>query len=344
MKENTKSILKSELSSAHGYLERIIHVLSEITQLISTPESKEILRDLHKETVSLLQEDLLKNLLLEVDPTFLNPRDTRETIKSVVQLLESVLSLGIKEEIGIKVVVEFINLLYKHAHSLHIFSLRTNTLEITYPRMTLITTDDEWDSYTIPKFYLPIDMVYQLHEKDMGFIGTLQWQRDNKYRDLIEKGHRFIFEKNYPKSLEHFERACNYNESAEVLTLIAWVYFLLNKTEKAKSFCLKAIRKDADYGPPYNDLGNYILAEGQVEESLKWFSLAKKSINYQNREYPYINSGRAFMMKEEYAKALDEFSIALTLAPYHNELHETVRRLKEAMDNEIETLDTISEQ
>ena len=94
---------------------------------------------------------------------------------------------------------------------------------------------------------------------------------------------------------------------------------------------LKGDPKGSRLRTPYNDLGTYLLTQGEIEESLKWFSLAKKAINYQNREYPYINSGRAWMAKKNFEKALDEFSKALTLAPFHEELHQTVEKLKRTL-------------
>lgn len=116
------------------------------------------------------------------------------------------------------------------------------------------------------------------------------------------------------------------------------------QNEKAKSYCLKAIQKDPDYGPPYNDMGTYLLDENHVKESLKWFALAKKCSNYQNREYPYINSGRAYMALQQFDKALEEFSQALAYAPLHEELHETVKKLKQNIHKRNSQTHNLSEE
>ncbi|WP_417334933.1 tetratricopeptide repeat protein [Halobacteriovorax marinus] len=192
--------------------------------------------------------------------------------------------------------------------------------------------DDEGEEdKIIPLFKLDKENIIRFQGAGLGSIGSLEWQRDKKYDKLLHEGHEAVFEKNFAEALEKFTRALNYKETAEVLTLIGWVHSLDGRLDKAKTFCLKAIQTDADYGPPYNDLGTYLLSEGQVEESLKWFEMAKKSINYQNREYPYINAGRAYMTVKNLPKALEEFSKALTLAPYHEELHATVERLKKSI-------------
>jgi len=120
-----------------------------------------------------------------------------------------------------------------------------------------------------------------------------------------------------------------------VLTLIGWVYSILGNSEQAKNSCLRAIQVNPEYGPAYNDLGSYLLAEGEINESFKWFDLAKKAPIYHNREYPYINAGRAYMIKKDYKMALVEFNTALTLAPFHQELQQTIDRLKNSLKKGI---------
>lgn len=191
--------------------------------------------------------------------------------------------------------------------------------------------EEEQELDIVPHFHLPLEVLKGVYQQGPSQVDHLEWQRDKKYEDALSEGHQAILEKNHTAAIEAFSKARNYRETAEVLTLIGWTYSLMAQMEKAKSFCLKAIKQDPDYGPPYNDLGSYLLSEGQVEESIKWFELAKKAPNYQNREYPYINAGRAFMTKRKMKRALDEFSKALTLAPYHEELHQTVEKLKKSL-------------
>lgn len=198
---------------------------------------------------------------------------------------------------------------------------------------TLTTEEEEMmeDFAVVAHFQLPLQSVYNMQGEALGTLKMLEQQREKKYQQMIHEGHEGIFHKDYPKALEAFQKALNYQESAEILTLIGWVQSLMGQLDKAKAYCLRAIQKDPDYGPPYNDLGSYFLTEGQIDESLKWFEMAKKSLNYQNREYPYINSGRAFMTKKDLPRALDEFSKALTIAPYHEDLHKTVEKLKKSL-------------
>ena len=65
-------------------------------------------------------------------------------------------------------------------------------------------------------------------------------------------------------------------ENGEVLTLIGWCYSLMGKLKEAKSYCIKSIEIDPEYGAAYNDIGTYLLQEGDVAESIRWFELAKR--------------------------------------------------------------------
>jgi Tfp pilus assembly protein PilF len=174
-------------------------------------------------------------------------------------------------------------------------------------------------------------MAQESTDKNSGLV-FLQMRREEKYDYYLHKGHYSIAQKNYEEAKAHFYRARNYKETAEVLTLLAWSYSLLDDRAQAKAYCLKAVELDSQYGPAYNDFGNYILAEGKVEESLRWFELAKRAHNYQNREYPYINAGRAYVLLKDFERALTEFSLALTIAPHHHELHDTVAKLKISLE------------
>ena len=108
-------------------------------------------------------------------------------------------------------------------------------------------------------------------KKDSPLV-FLEMRREEKYDYFLHKGHYFIAQKNFDEAKANFYRARNYKETAEVLTLLAWTYSLLDNRREAKAYCLKAVQLDSQYGPAYNDFGNYILAEGQIEESLRWFA------------------------------------------------------------------------
>lgn len=191
--------------------------------------------------------------------------------------------------------------------------------------------DDEDDEVVdVPFYFLEYQDVISTVNSGRGVLG-IDEKRTDKYEILVKEGHEGVYKKDYDKALEKFFKASELDENGEILTLIAWVYSLQGKNELSKSYCLKAIKKDPDYGPPYNDLGSLLLNEGHIKESLKWFSLAKKAVKYQNREYPYINAGRAYMMLKSTEEAILEFEKAVKLAPFNEELKKTVEKIKDGL-------------
>lgn len=333
MENNIKNILTAELQTSTNYLERIFHAIINITHLNHLEEFERLCHHLHFDSNNLITTYLLKEYFQATDLTARSPQYILEKNKLLTNLLTTFLRLDFNENKTVELSVNFINLQYEHAHKFHLFCDQKSNIEIQYPRINVIEMH-ELDNCNIPKFSLSLETIQEFKLQKKGLISSLEWQRNKKYESLILKGHEAVYHKSFQQALDFFFKARNLKETAEVLTLIGWINSLTGQLETAKTYCLKAIQRDPDYGPPYNDLGSYLMQQGQLEEGLKWFALAKKAPFYQNREYPYINAGRAYMAQKKFSKALEEFSKALTLAPYHDELHETVRKLKISIEKE----------
>lgn len=359
MNQNLKNLLSCELTTVGEYLDRLYHALYEVSELGKGTDFK------HKlfENVELLSNQFNRSFLSE--DSFGNTfeiEDTRQVRTQLDRLFSAlpylINSVGPSTDWTEKV-TEFINSSYQLAFIMHKELKDKTEIDVQLPRLNILQMEEipsitketrpsftkssftlihseapelpEEEVFIYKLFKLPLEAVKEFGFTKNGMLSSLIQQRRKKYEELLHEGHQAVFENAHQNALGFFDRALNYIETAEVLTLIGWCYSLMGELEPAKKYCLRAIQVDADYGPPYNDLGSYLLGEGKVEESLKWFDLAKKALHYQNREYPYINSGRAWMHKKNISRALDEFSKALSLAPYNEELHETVQKLKKSM-------------
>lgn len=311
MGEGQQNILISELCSASSYLDRIFNVLSKL-------KNKNL-----DEQLEIFRQDLFdffnnKNSLITMDQS---TNSHINDIQNTIHFFNLFLKLPFKKKHKYEWGPEFINILYKYAHQFHLCCLEYGTIEIELPRVNILSCKERAG---LPYFSLSIeDIVNSRHCP----ILSLEEKRKNKYTEFISLGNEAIYLKQVLKAKEYFSKAINLQETPEALTLLSWVQSLLGNTEDAKKLCHKAIKIDPDYGPPYNDLGTFFMEEGFFEESLKWFEKAKKSINYQNREYPYINSSRVYMKVKKFDQALKELQMALTLVPTHQVLHKTVERL-----------------
>jgi len=312
MGENQQNILLSELSSASSYLKRIFNILSTLK------DKKDFdfhLGNFRQDLFNFLEQNIsLVKLEKSLNTPFI---DILNGVSYFTLFLKLPFNQNNKKEWGIK----FINLLYENAHLLHLYCQGHTPKEIELPRVNILSCEEKGG---LPHFFLRPKVIENTGPCP---ILSLEETRKKKYAEFINLGHEAIYYKQILRAKEHFTKAINLIETSEALTLLAWVQSVLGFTEEAKKLCLKAIELDPGYGPPYNDLGMFFMEEGFFEESLKWFEKAKKSINYQNREYPYINSGRAYMKVKKYDQALKELQMALTLVPTHQALHKTVERL-----------------
>lgn len=341
--ESTNSLLLAEFYTATGYLDRLLFAFTELEKIHLTPRGKNQIQKLCQESAVYFSK-YFSDLNFESEDYVFETSKFKTHIKFFHNFIESMIKLPFGSEKVEKNVIEYINLLYRNCFEIHNFLIDSTNLEVQLPRTGLteeenipnIKNSGDTDS-NIPLFYLDEKNVRELAHVESVIkspIAFLDIKREEKYDHYIHRGHFFIAQKNYQEAKANFYKARNYKDTAEVLTLIGWSYSLLDDMNQAKAYCMKAIQKDTQYGPAYNDYGNYILNEGQVRESLRWFELAKRAHNYQNREYPYINAGRAYVLLKQYEEGLKEFSLALTLAPHHEELHETVAKLKNNLDRE----------
>lgn len=331
MENNTLNLLLSELTASTSYLERVFMAIEEVPSLMNDLEIEDEYQEFFLDYCHFIEDNLfLPQFRRQKDREF-NIHKISASFRDSNQMVLNFLKFMPEEEFVIEFSVAYINLIYEYAHSLHMRCDDLCEIEILFPRTSLALSNT--DDFTLPKFYLSQDTIYNFKDQKLAQLESLEWKRKNKYDTLISEGHKEVFDKNHDKALELFCRANSFIETAESLTLIGWIHSILGDLEKAKSSCVKAIKVDPDYGPPYNDIGSYLLSENKVNDALKWFALAKKAAVYQNREYPYINSGRAYLGQKKNKLALEEFSKALTLAPYHTELHDTVTKLKESLES-----------
>lgn len=363
MNQNLKNLLSGELSSAGAYMDRLFHALYEVSDV---GQDREFKKDLC-EKVEQLNGQYQRCFLAEDSIGNVNPvdgsREARVLVDRIFQTIPLLLGTVGDHTPWIEKTTAFINSAYQLSFIMHKRLIDNSDIDVQVPRLNILQMEEipsinkdvtkenftknsftlihsegfddeeENESFNYQLFTLPVEAVKEFGFTKNGRLSSLIQQRKKKYQDYLHQGHQAIFEKDVETALSHFNKALNYVETAEVLTLIGWAYSLLEDLTQAKSYCLRAIQTDADYGPPYNDLGSYLLNEGEVEESIKWFEMAKKAVHYQNREYPYINAGRAWMLKKNLTRALDEFSKALSLAPYNEELHSTVEKLKKSIHN-----------
>jgi tetratricopeptide (TPR) repeat protein len=111
----------------------------------------------------------------------------------------------------------------------------------------------------------------------------------------------------YSQSIETFP-------TAEAYTFRGWAYCHFGRIDDAIAECKRAIEVDPEFGNPYNDIGAYLIAKGELDEAIEWLEKAKTAPKYEPRHYPFMNLGRLYEQKGMVIKAIAEFEEALRLA------------------------------
>jgi Tfp pilus assembly protein PilF len=89
----------------------------------------------------------------------------------------------------------------------------------------------------------------------------------------------------------------------------------MGRIDEAIAECRKAIEIDPDYGNPYNDIGAYLIAKGELDDAIPWLERAKRAPRYEPRHFPYVNLGRLYAAKGMITAATAELERALEIEP-----------------------------
>ena len=79
-----------------------------------------------------------------------------------------------------------------------------------------------------------------------------------------------------------YRRSIELWPTAEAHTFLGWTYSCERKYQEAIDECLRAIKVDADFGNPYNDIGAYLIELDRWEESIPWFHKALQAPRYES--------------------------------------------------------------
>lgn len=114
----------------------------------------------------------------------------------------------------------------------------------------------------------------------------------------------------FQQAIELYTRSIEAFPTAEAYTFRGWTYSFLADYDHAIAECLEAIRVDADFGNPYNDIGAYLIEQGKWDEAIPWFEKAMQAKRYEARGYPHFNLGRVYEHKHDWRRAQQCYAAA----------------------------------
>jgi Tfp pilus assembly protein PilF len=130
------------------------------------------------------------------------------------------------------------------------------------------------------------------------------------------------------RAIELYSESIGLHPTAEAYTFRGWAYRFQGRVDDAIAECHKAIAVDPDFGNPYNDIGAYLLDQGNLDEAVAWLERAKCAPRYEPRHFPCMNLGRLYEAKGMITEAIAQFEAALAIQPGDPTCIHNVARLR----------------
>src|SRR6201990_1673099 len=129
--------------------------------------------------------------------------------------------------------------------------------------------------------------------------------------ELFKQAYEAQLEKKYEEAVELYRRSIETYPTAEAHTFLGWVYSFDGRYTEAIDECLAAIRVDATFGNPYNDIGSYLIAQGDFWTCVRWFRRALAAPRYESYAFPHFNLGRVYEQRNRLLDAARHYGHAL---------------------------------
>src|ERR1700704_6054204 len=125
--------------------------------------------------------------------------------------------------------------------------------------------------------------------------------------EVLQDAYQAQMEGDYERAVELYQSSLELYPTAEAHTFLGWTYHFQGRVDEAIAECKRAIEVDPTFGNPYNDIGAYLLEQGDLDAAMPWFDEAKRAPRYEPRHFPFLNLGRAWLAKGQLGRALVEF-------------------------------------
>lgn len=116
--------------------------------------------------------------------------------------------------------------------------------------------------------------------------------------------------------------------TAEAHTFLGWTYSFMKLSDEAIVECHRAIEVDPAFGNPYNDIGAYLIEQGNLYAAIEWFRRAMMASRYECYFYPHFNLGRVYEAQGRWVEALREYKAAIDLNPKYTMAIQAFRKLQ----------------
>jgi tetratricopeptide (TPR) repeat protein len=146
--------------------------------------------------------------------------------------------------------------------------------------------------------------------------------------ELFKRAYEAQQSNDYEEAIELYQRSIAVYPTAEAHTFLGWVYSFQHRYDEAIEQCLEAIRVDETFGNPYNDIGSYLIAKGDIWSCVRWFKRALLAPRYESYAFPHFNLGRVYELRGRLLEAAKHYGRALEEQPNFEQAATALRRMQ----------------
>lgn len=146
--------------------------------------------------------------------------------------------------------------------------------------------------------------------------------------ELFKRAYEAQQSNDYEEAIALYKRSIARYPTAEAHTFLGWVYSFQSRYDEAIEECLEAIRLDETFGNPYNDIGSYLIAKGDIWTCINWFKRALHAERYESYAFPHFNLGRVYEMRGRLLEAAKHYGLALEEQPDFAQAATALRRMQ----------------
>lgn len=138
--------------------------------------------------------------------------------------------------------------------------------------------------------------------------------------------------RDYDKAVVKYQESLALYPTAEAHTFLGWTYSFLGELDSAIRECQCAIDLDPDFGNPYNDIGAYLIVQGQHDEAIPYLEQALQAKRYRAYHFAHYNLGRIYEHQGDLMSAYRHYRAAIRFEPRYLIAHQGMDRVRSTVN------------
>jgi len=130
------------------------------------------------------------------------------------------------------------------------------------------------------------------------------------------------------EAIELYTRSIEIWPTAEAYTYRGWAMSFQGRLDEAIAECHEAIKVDPEFGNPYNDIGAYLIQQGDYYGAIPWLKRALQAKRYECYFFPHFNLGRIYEHLGDLIRAMNCYKAAYEVNHNYIEALKAFHRLQ----------------